>query len=256
MLLLQHVFSLLITEDWEYSKKHLAAVLYPDAIRGFGCPRQCSHFETGDVNQRDVSYWDMPTSLGVDIDVIQTVLNNKSHLAEYRPCVIGELTDLNTFYEHSYYLPNEIKSGVEIHLRQDITFDLLVRDKIDCSRRHENVFLLDNKEIDGSEMRNVILQIENYGIICAAEKFYNKTGEIISNNWIKYNLIPILMESYPADLVKKTEKFLLLDTEYERLIQSKSWDIQNPKIMTKDEYTELYNKIGKAIEEVTIKEAN
>ena len=46
MLLLQHILCAFYLEPDLTNTEFLAGVMYPDAIRGFSVPRQCSHFET------------------------------------------------------------------------------------------------------------------------------------------------------------------------------------------------------------------
>lgn len=54
MLLLQHILCAFYLEPDLTNTEFLAGVMYPDAIRGFSVPRQCSHFET---TNNDISYF-------------------------------------------------------------------------------------------------------------------------------------------------------------------------------------------------------
>ena len=60
MLLLQHILCAFYLDPDLTNTEFLAGVMYPDAIRGFSVPRQCSHFET---TNNDISYFVYPKSM-------------------------------------------------------------------------------------------------------------------------------------------------------------------------------------------------
>lgn len=245
MLSIQHVLSAVLTEnnDKNYLDSHIAAVVYPDAIRAYSGPRQYSHFEHGSAGSDDTSWWVMPDNMKAPKEEVQASLKEGSHMAEYIPCVLGEETDINVFREHNKHLPKEMYEGVETHLKQDIVFDDFVREKIDCSRKYEDKFVFDGKEMDGKEVRGLIAQMEQQGIYCLSKMIYERTGELCNQEWLEKNVKPILDREYPPDLADKTFSYMSIDPEINRYITEKDWSHTNDGPLKEEEYDKLYTDV-------------
>lgn len=124
----------------------LGYVLLPDAVRAYSGPRPYSHFERSS-DGKDVSYWAFPTDVkGYTKEFIQADIKEYAHLAEIKPCAIGEDTDINAFYARNKHLPETMFTGIEMHLKQDIVFDKFIRDEIDCSNKYSDVFFFTERK--------------------------------------------------------------------------------------------------------------
>ena len=84
------------TDPW--LNEHLAYVALPDAIRGMGIPRRCSHFERNDHGE--LSWYRFP-----DRDQLQTLckedvqrtLNETMHAADVQQTVKGGDSDIRAY---------------------------------------------------------------------------------------------------------------------------------------------------------------
>lgn len=244
MLSMQHIMSdVLACADDKSKQKNVAALVYPDAIRGYGIPRQVSHFEENSIGN-DVSYWAFPSSMKtLNANDIQTHSLKQGHLAsEIKPCVIGERSNINTFYERNKHLSETMFNGIEAHMKQDIVFDDFIRRKFDCSDKYNDTFVVEGKTLDGKEFRKVIGDVEQRCIYVLAHDIYEKTGETINQEWFDENVYPVLQDEYPSDLTDKTYGFMKIDEHVNEMITQHDWSGLDEPIhgLTYDDFQELY----------------
>lgn len=247
MLSMQHIMCDILASENVSKRKNIAALVYPDAIRGYGIPRQVSHFEE-DATGKDVSYWSFPSNmktLGQE-DIKQHSFKN-GHLAnDIKTCAIGERSDIKTFYERNKHLPEKMFNGIEAHMKQDIVFDDFIRDKFDCSDKYNDKFVVDGKTLDGKEFRKVIGDVEQRGIYVLAHEIYEKTGETINQEWFEKNVHSVLQEEYPQDLADKTFSFMKIDEHVNELITQHDWsELEEPLHGLKyEDFRALYDDVS------------
>lgn len=258
MLSIQHVLSLVLkcNNDKEYLNTYLAATVYPDAIRAYSGPRPYSHFERSSIVPGDVSYWEIPSYMKLSKEDIQESLKISSHLAEYKPSVLGEKTDINAFRYFNQHLPENMYKGIEIHLKQDIVFDDFIRKVIDCSDMYNDSFAFNGQTMNGQDVRKLIAQIEQYGIYSLVHKIYELTGTLCNQEWLKENVKPILDRDYSQDLSDKTFSYMNIDSEIDAYITAKDWSHINDGPLDAAEYDTLYDDVTAYLENSRVREAS
>ena len=223
--------------------ERLGYVLLPDAVRAYSGPRPYSHFERSS-DGKDVSYWAFPTDVkGYTKEFIQADIKEYAHLAEIKPCAIGEDTDINAFYARNKHLPETMFTGIEMHLKQDIVFDKFIRDEIDCSNKYSDVFIFHGEEMDGKTVRSLIGDIEQYGIYVLAHKINNETGMKITNEWINETVAPVLYRDYPEDLADKTLGFMHIRDDINAYIKNDDCTHMEEGPVPRTDYEQLYNDV-------------
>jgi hypothetical protein len=63
-----------------------------------------------------------------------------------------------------------MKTGILLHLVQDIEFDGWIRSIIDCKDRYEDKFVFAGRVCDGAECRHIISEIETHLAYALAKK--------------------------------------------------------------------------------------
>ena len=247
MLSMQHIMCDVLASDDASKRKNIASLVYPDAIRGYGIPRQVSHFEE-DATGKDVSYWSFPANMKtLGQEDIKSHSFKNGHLAnDIKTCAIGERSDIKTFYERNKHLPEKMFNGIEAHMKQDIVFDDFIRDKFDCSDKYNDKFVVDGKKLDGKEFRKVIGDVEQRGIYVLAHEIYEKTGETINQEWFEKNVYPVLQEEYSQDLADKTFSFMKIDEHVNELITQHDWsELDKPLHGLKyEDFRALYDDVS------------
>lgn len=252
MLSIQHVMSAMISShgDRKWMDEHMAALVFPDAVRAYSGPRPYTHFERSSDGQ-DVSWWRMPVDMkSVNMESVAESLTN-SHLATYRPCVIGEQTDIEAFREHNGHLPEAMHEGIETHLRQDVAFDDLVRNVIDCSGKYEGKFSFDGQEYTGESVRRLIGRMEQEGIYAAAHRLYTEYGMTCDSAWIEREVRPVLERDYPKELADKTLSFMRIDPDVDKWIREHDWSHLHEGILPVEVYDDLYDGVEIRVDSVS-----
>lgn len=93
-----------------------------------------------------------------------------------KPCAIGEDTSLTLFCKTNTDLPEKMYTGIVTHLKQDIAFDKFIRMHIDCSKKLRDKFVFQERKMDGSGVRRLITEIEQYGIYALAFLIFKEKG--------------------------------------------------------------------------------
>lgn len=252
MLSMQHIMCDTLASDKLSDRQNVAALVYPDAIRGYGVPREVTHFETN-ASEDDVSYWSFPTDMMMysDANLINNHCDKFGHTANnIAKCAIGERSDINAFYEHNQHLPKKMYDGIETHLKQDIVFDDFIRTHIDCTDKYRDIFVVtengEERTVDGKELRSIIGAIEQQGIYVLAHEIYEKTGETVNKEWFTENVYPVLQKEYPADLADKTFGFMNIDEHIDELITNHDWSELDKSVydITYDDFKSLYEDVS------------
>ena len=247
MLSVQHamVTILACNNDKGYIEEYVPLVVFPDAIRAYSGARQYSHFERSYSGGKS-SWWSFPTNIkGVTKDSVLESLRYGSYLAKNPKCVLGERTDINMFLIKNRHLPKNLHEGFYNHLIQDSIFDDFVRNIIDCSKMYEDMFIFRGNKLNGSQVRELIGNIEQQGVYVLAYLMYRKFGITCNNEWINSYLYNVLLGGYPRDLADKTIRFMKLNEDIDRYITNHDWSHMNSMILGIDDYKRLYNKVAK-----------
>ena len=210
MLSIQHILHSLYTYDMTYLHRYGASVVYPDAIRAYtNGSRKYSHFEH--VFRDKYYYMVFPLSMDAPRKIIEehikevkeeieaeipiriSIRNFRSHDA------IGEDTSLTLFCKTNTDLPEKMYTGIVTHLKQDIAFDKFIRMHIDCSKKLRDKFVFQERKMDGSGVRRLITEIEQYGIYALAFLIFKEKGILCNQSWLSERIKPILDRDYPAD---------------------------------------------------------
>lgn len=250
MLSIQHVMSAVLAtgNDRAWLDGHMAAVVFPDAVRAYSGPRPYSHFERS-ADGSDVSWWKMPSDMSkVDMASVEESLT-ESHLVQNPPCVLGETTDLDAFRAHNGHLPQAMHDGVELHLRQDMAFDALVRERIDCSRMYEDRFSFEGSEYDGKGIRAVIADMEQQGIYVAAKRIYEEHGVVCDSKWIDERVRPVLERDYPEELARKTLSFMRIRPDIDALISARDFSHVDDGSLPSSAFDAVYGEVNRSYEQ-------
>lgn len=228
MLLVQHIMLSKLVYDDNKFEYLLSSVVIPDAIRAYTKNRELSHFEESSDHDNDISWLKFPKYLSlIDEEFMKFYLSdngNNHYLSRgIRKCAVGENSNIETFYEHNKHLDNRVFKGVETHLKQDITFDEFIRNKIDCSKRYINEYSIDDEKVNGEVARKLINFISNYHIYYLAYRLYKDKNIIANQNWLDDYILPIIQNDYSKDLFDKTSKFITMPLKYNDLITNKDW---------------------------------
>ena len=244
MLSIQHIMCL-YEKNVQASNRLVAATVYPDAIRAYTGARQYSHFERT-YDDSDVSYMRFSSDMTLTQDEIKARLLTKCHLAKnLKACAIGEDTDIEVFYKHNARLEYVMKAGIGYHLQQDVVFDEFIRTEIDCSKKYDDIFVFNNKTMNGKELRALITDIEQQGIYVMAYRLYKRYGVTVSQDWLALNIMPVLAEEYCRDLADKTFSYMKIRDDINELILKHDWSKLNSGVLPLSKYEELYDTVQK-----------
>lgn len=256
MITLQHslvtLFGYLGHEDT--FEKEAPYVLFPDAIRRYCGPRQYSHFEEK-FDGSDISWVKFPSDIK-SIDKEKMSKQPMHMVDEVKPCVIGEKTHVETFEEHNEHLSPEMYAGIKKHLIQDTMFDEFIREKIDCSRKYEDIFVFNDKEYNGQEIRKLIADIENQGVYVLAWMLNRSYGITTNQEWFDKHVKEQLDKVYPEDLAEGTYKYMKIPDVINERITNGDWSHLDEGPLKLEEYTKMYMPIIKAMPQVDFERAD
>lgn len=250
MLLTQHILMSLYQSDCNIEQflSDLKYVLLPDAIRFYTKNRQYSHFERS-ADKKDVSWLQFPLDIkSFNKEVLDDA--NKYISNKVIPCCMGEFTDIKAFEIANDHLPSDYFLGIKKHLIQDQEYDEYIRCLINCKDMYNNNFYYNEQLLNDTEVRNLILQNEYYGICVLAMLIYEKSNsQIITNQeWFDTIIKEYIFKEYPFDLAENTYKFINIPDEFNNIISNQNWEKLNDyEFGNYIEYIELYNKILKRI---------
>lgn len=246
MLSVQHVMCL-YEKNMQSSNRLVAATVYPDAVRAYTGARQYSHFERAYDNS-DVSYMRFSSDMAITQDEMKVKLLTKCHLVNnIKACAIGEDTDIDAFYKHNARLEYVMKAGIGYHLQQDIVFDNFIRTEIDCSKKYDDIFVFNNKTMNGKELRTLIADIEQHGIYIMAYRLYKKWDMTVNQAWLERNIRPILENEYCSDLADKTFSYMKIREDVDELISRHDWSKLNSGVLLLSKYDKLYDDVQKSM---------
>jgi molecular chaperone GrpE len=259
MLSAQHILTSLYHSNCniETLLNDLKYILLPDAIRFYTKNRQYSHFERS-FDKQDVSWIQFPLDIKSfneeDIFCLNKYLSNK-----IKPCCMGETTDIKAFEISNNHLPDDYFYGIKKHLIQDQEYDLFIRNIIDCENMYSDIFYYNDKILNKDEVRNLITDIELYGICILSMLIYEKSEGLITTNqeWFDNIIKPYLFDSYSYELAENTYKYIKIPEKYNDIITNHNWEaINDLNVGNYIKYIELYNKILKRMNEECISESN
>ena len=72
--------------------------------------------------------------------------------------------------------------------------------------------------MDGSGVRRLITEIEQYGIYALAFLIFKEKGILCNQSWLSERIKPILDRDYSADLSDTTFSYMKIDTKIEQYI--------------------------------------
>ena len=251
MLSIQHVMCLVLYKSSYIRKNKLvAACLYPDAVRAYTGRREYSHFEMNE-ERTDVSYMSFPSDLHEKKVEMKKRIYCTGHLANrISDYALGGDTDFQSFQEHNAHLEKTVKQGIGCHLIQDILYDKFIRENIDCSRKQEDLYVFDQKEMNGKELRELVEEISQYGIYLLAYLLYQQYLIVADQKWLEYHIKPILYDQYPSDLAEKTFSYMKINPEINQKIQKKDWSGMEDGPLTVQDYFDLYQDVVKSLHDM------
>lgn len=222
---IQHIMCDIYNSKGDKSKQsNVAALIYPDAIRGYGLPRPITHFEKASYGKNDVSYLKFyPSMKDFTADKVEAYVKENSYLAPVAKCVIGENTDIDVFKKYNSHLPKIMYEGMLKHAEQDHTFDHFIRFSFNCDDKYDDKFVCEGEQYNGAEFRKIIEDVEQQCVYVLAHDIYKQTGELINQQWFEDNIFPVLREEYPEDLAEKTISFMNIDKDINERITNRDW---------------------------------
>lgn len=248
MLSIQHI--LCGTHQGHTDSEYLAASILPDAIRAYTGRREYTHFEENAYQQDepekgDISYWTFPSDMKtITRESVQAQLEQTGHLATgIHPAAIGEMTHIETFVEYNRTLPPTLFLGCKDHLIQDARFDAFIRTELDCRGKEQDVFLFQQQEYNGAQVRQLIGQIEQHGIYILAHDIYEKTGLLCNQDWLETTIKPVLEDAYPMALAEQTFSYMKIDETVNQWITEKDWSHLDAGPIPHEHYESLYQKV-------------
>lgn len=250
MITLQHSLVTLLAFDGNEEKfdKQIPHILFPDAIRKYTGNRSCSHFEQ-DIDGKDVSWIKFPSEIK-KLDKLKTDELEKYISGNLSKGVLCGRNDIEMFKKMNSHLDKNQFYGIKKHLIQDDIFDDFIREKIDTTENEKGFFKFREKELTGKEVRDLIFDIENYGVYLLASIIYIKYGITTDQKWFDKHVRDVLKKEYPEELVESTYSYMKIPENYNRLIKEhKGRQLQDGKLDF-TEYLNMYKKITKEMKRV------
>lgn len=249
MHVLQHVLLCIRefgTDDW--CDRHLAYVTLPDAMRGMGVPRRCSHFERN--GHGDTSWYRYPSRERLRTicrsDVMRA-FQETCHAAEVRQTVKGGDTDIAMFRRTNQTLGMTEEDGIIVHLIEDIAYDRHIQDVIDCSGEDEGRFVWDGAVLTGAEFRDAVSASERDGIAILCRDIMERHGIVVSNAWIGSYIGTILRRDLSPELANNQLGYLRLDDAMERRLADGDCLACTGHIANADDWERMYDMVGSTI---------
>lgn len=250
MITLQHALVTLLAFDGNIEKfeKQIPYILFPDAIRKYTGNRSCSHFEQ-DIDGKDVSWIKFPTEIK-ELDKIKTKKLEKYKSKNLSKGVLCGKNDIEMFEKTNLHLNKNQFYGIKKHLIQDDIFDDFIREQIDTTGNEKGLFKFKQQELTGKEVRDLILDIENYGVYLLASIIYIKYGITTDQKWFDTHVRDILKEEYPEELAESTYAYMKIPKKYNKLIvEHKGRQLQEGKLDFL-EYLNMYKKIAQEMRKI------
>lgn len=203
-------------------------VVLPDGIRALIGPRQVSHFEKT-PDGTDVSWIKFPNEKTLKELTKENVTTMVSYsMADgYRPCVIGEETDIATFDRKN--LGHKHYHALRIHLFQDCILDAVLREElIKHDQRFKDRFVVRHNQsmvMDGKELRRQVADFERIGFIKLAGIVFERTGVLLDRAWFEAHVYPALLKAYPEELANNTYKYMVLSDSVNERIQNHQFEL-------------------------------
>ena len=213
MHIIQHVL-LCVLELWDtgWCDGHLAYVTVPDAMRGLGVPRPCTHFERGPLGASWYAYPTEERLREVDADTVARTLPDTSHLASDAASVKGDDTDLSEFARTNAALRGTAEyDGILVHLVEDVTYDRHILRAVDCSGKREGRFELGGTVMDGRQFRESVTRSELRGISLLCSDIRERRGIDVNNGWLDANVMPLLARDLSPALAGNQRRYLDVD---------------------------------------------
>ena len=250
MITLQHALVTLLAFDGNIEKfeKQIPYILFPDAIRKYTGNRSCSHFEQ-DIDGKDVSWIKFPTEIK-ELDKIKTKKLEKYKSKNLSKGVLCGKNDIEMFEKTNLHLNKNQFYGIKKHLIQDDIFDDFIREQIDTTGKEKGLFKFKQQELTGKEVRDLILDIENYGVYLLASIIYIKYGITTDQKWFDTHVRDVLKEEYPEELAESTYAYMKIPKKYNKLIvEHKGRQLQEGKLDFL-EYLNMYKKIAQEMRKI------
>ena len=245
MITLQHALVTLLAFDGDEEKfdKQIPYILFPDAIRKYTGNRSCSHFEQ-DIDRKDVSWIKFPIKIK-ELDKTKTEKLEKYISGNLSKGVLCGKNDIEMFEKLNSHLEINQFHGIKKHLIQDDIFDDFIRDKIDTTGNEKGLFKFRNQELTGKQVRELILDIENYGVYLLASIIYVKYGITTDQEWFDKHVRDVLKREYPEELAESTYAYMKIPENYNKLIMEHKGRQLQEGILDFTEYLNMYKKISK-----------
>ena len=126
-------------------------------------------------------------------------------------------------------------------------FDNFIRTEIDCSKKYDDIFVFNNKTMNGKELRTLIADIEQQGIYIMAYRLYKKWDMTVNQAWFERNIRPILEEEYCSDLADKTFSYMKIREDVDELISRHDWSKLNSGALPLSKYDKLYDDVQQSM---------
>lgn len=208
-----------------------AVIIINDSIRCWVPDRALGHF-TINPDTNEVSWMTFP-SIPVkewNEDVLKNILSYSA--GKPGTACVDEDTVLTEFWKHNN--PVTQNHHIYMHLVQDELYDRFVRNFIDVSRRYEDVFVFQDKEYSGDDLRGkgmarwnddgLLNQLDAQFYVRLAKLYYERTSILANRQWIEEIMKPAIFRAYHPDLAEKTVKFISINDLAEEIISSKDFD--------------------------------
>lgn len=246
MITLQHALVTLMAlkgNEKEFDKQ-IPYVLFPDAIRKYTGNRAYSHFEQ-DIDGKDVSWIKFPTEIkDLDKDKAKTEKLEKHISGNISKGALCGKNDIEMFEKTNSHLDINQFNGIKKHLIQDDIFDNFIREKIDTTENEKGLFKFREKKLTGEQVRDLILDIENYGVYLLASIIYVKYGITTDQAWFDKHVRDVLNKEYSEELAESTYSYMKIPENYNKLIvEHKGRQLQEGKLDF-TEYLNMYKKIA------------
>lgn len=228
-------------------------IIVPDTIRGYGIPREMTHYEDGDVNKDtfkiDYSSFSYPADLkSLSKESVQELISS-GHVGEkFGKAVIGGDTNIDQFKKSNPELKEtnpELYHGILAHLKQDVIFDRLIRTEFDCSEKYEDRFYKLSEQtpleatlrgkakrgamLDGKEFRSLIADIEERGFIYMVGRVYDRTRIMPDQEWFDHNVKPALDKAYTPEMAESAYKYMGFPDKTKEMLAAKDFSVSVAK---------------------------
>ena len=221
--------------------KNIITSLTPDTIRCLKIARTVTHF-TG--TQPDKCSWIIFPKNAEELSSFNENTKYEFHQEELIPCVVDEKTNISLYEEKNYgVIDEEIFKAIKYHLTEDTTFDAWLRNKIDFSKKYEDVFVYKGKTLNGKELRDLITYIEQVSVYVYAQKLYKEQGITYTNEWIKENIRPVLFEVFSEKVAQTAYSYMQIKPEFNDNIANHIFDYSDIEPELVEELTKLHEQI-------------